>query len=158
MLQYIQEARLLAAKEEYHKLIDCTNQTEDVSTDLSQVTEKLERYDPVIKQALLRAEEALVALECSDVDDSWTFGMALFGVTTHYKTNADDGCIIVRLEGLLEEFPLFEQTAVIHEIDLFTEWVPFCNAAKKITKTGHADIIAYLSVYFPGIGEYNMES
>lgn len=46
------------------------------------------------------------------------------------------------MEGTLENLPLFEQCAVIHEIDLFKQWIPFCNESILIDKIGNAELVA----------------
>ena len=97
------------------------NQLPSDSDERVAIKNQLMQYDPLIKQMLRRAAEAELTLDLGGVDESWTIVMTFLGVTTHYKI-AEDGCITVRLEGLLEEARAFEQAAVLHEVDLFTEW------------------------------------
>eukprot|EP01035_Chromulina_nebulosa_P018040 gene18040-23682_t len=81
------------------------------------------------------------ALTIADVDPNWILGLTYLGITTHYHVD-DDGIIAIRMEGILENLPIFEQCAVIHEVDLFKEWVPFCRESIGIDRLGHAEIIA----------------
>lgn len=71
----------------------------------------------MIEMMIKRSEELKVALSISDIDSSWTHGITYFGITTHYKL-APDGTMQFRLEGVLENLPIFEQCAVIHEIGI----------------------------------------
>ena len=120
--QLIVEARLFAAKKRYHDILSIQSTLTEGSSGFELIHSQLEELNPLISQMLERVEEATKTIQIGAVDESWTLGMTLLGVTTHYKLIAEDGSITVRLEGLLEEFPLFEQTAVIHEMDLFSEW------------------------------------
>jgi len=64
--------------------------------------------------------------------------------------------------------PVFEQIAVINEVDLFNRWVsdsrefliliinflyilqiPFCSKSDLIVKTGHAELLAFIKVSAP---------
>ena len=74
----------------------------------------------------------------------WKLGASYFGIDTYYKI--DNGNITVRMEGGLTDLPLFEQCAVIHEVDLFHEWVPFCNESSLLEKFGPAELLMYLSM------------
>ncbi len=79
-----------------------------------------------------------------DGTSQWKLGAEYLGIETYYKV--DDGRITVRMQGGLTDLPLFEQCAVIHEIDLFSEWVPFCNDSALLEKLGPAELLMYLSV------------
>ena len=46
----------------------------------------------------------------------------LFGVSTSYRREAD-GSLSVKIEGELRGVPLFEQLAVLREVDLYQTWV-----------------------------------
>ena len=43
-------------------------------------------------------------------------------MATHYKTSVD-GHLTLRMQAAADDLPIFEQLAVIHEVDLFHEWV-----------------------------------
>jgi hypothetical protein len=78
-----------------------------------------------------------------DVSD-WTLGANYFGILTHYKKSNEkgDNSLIIKMEGVMDNLPLFEQCAVVHEVDLFKEWVPLCNASKTVEKISIADLVA----------------
>lgn len=75
------------------------------------------------------------------VDDSWSDAGVFFGTHTHYKLT-EGGTILVRLEGEMENLPLFEQLAVIHEVEFFKDWIPFCFTSRTVEKLGPAELIA----------------
>lgn len=108
-------------------------------------------YKPLISVMLQRSEDIRDAINRAnlDMDSEWLHGMTLFGITTHYKVDSD-GIIHIRLEGTLEDLPIFEQVAVIHEIDLFTTWLPFCHDSVLLEKIGPVEIVSYL--YFSAMG------
>jgi hypothetical protein len=117
------------------------------------VSKELLKHKKMLEEMVFRESEAqkvLVLADVDGVDSSWSHGSSLFGIHTHYKLT-DEGSIMIRLEGELDNLPLFEQLAVIHEVDLFHEWMPFCNASSCIEKIGPSEIVAYLSVNLPPI-------
>ncbi len=104
-----------------------------------------------VSEILQRACEVQAALKIEDIsindnnsDQPWTLGAEYWGIKTHYKV--ENGKIRVRMEGGLDDLPLFEQCAVIHEVDLFKEWVPFCSDSHLVEKLGHAELFLYLCV------------
>ena len=121
ILQLVTSARYIHAKKKYEALTEYLQELSLDAEDRVALENQLTHYDPIIKQMLNRAAETANTLDVGDVDDSWTLAMSYLGVTTHYKT-APDGSITVRLEGLLEQARAFEQAAVLHEVDLYTQW------------------------------------
>jgi hypothetical protein len=74
--------------------------------------------------------EALASWNLNDISSGgWTLGSEYFGVTTHYKTTSD-GLLTIRMESMAEDMPIFEQLAVINEVDFFKEWVREINIRK----------------------------
>lgn len=74
-------------------------------------------------------------------DGDWTVAQTLFGITTSYRREEDD-TLSIKLEGTLEDVPLFEQLSVLRETDLFHLWAPFVPRAKKllqVTKIGERE-------------------
>jgi len=94
-----------------------------------------------VNKVLRRAESVESALAEYVIDSTWLFGMSYKGVTTHYKTN-DDCTVTVRIEGTLENLPIFEQCAVLNEIDLYNEWMPFCSKGFVVENLHHGDLVA----------------
>jgi hypothetical protein len=80
--------------------------------------------------------------------DGWTLGCEMYGITTYYK-QAADGTISVRMSGTLTDLPLFEQCAVLHEVDLFKTWMPFCTHSTLLAKLGYAEVVPYICTRLP---------
>jgi hypothetical protein len=96
-----------------------------------------------VKGFLNRADKIKQVIEQEERfgrDDSrWIYGTTHFGYTTHYQLS-DSGTIVVRMEGM-SNLALFEQCAVIHEVDLFQHWVPFCDESQLLEKIGPAELL-----------------
>ena len=76
-----------------------------------------------------------------DTSDDWILGTEMLGITTHYRKCEDyENAIVVKIEGTLDDLPLFEQMAVLHEIDLYKEWAPFCTSSVMVDKVGNAEL------------------
>jgi hypothetical protein len=136
VLQLFESHRYLAAELVYHKLMQTSQRCVFES-----VTKRIAEAQVILDNLLVRVAATHDVLKTGEVDDSWILGAHLFGVTTHYKLS-DDGLLTVRLEGVLDNFPLFEQIAVIKEVDLFPSWIPFCNHAETVEKPRHAEVVA----------------
>jgi len=143
VLQLVHECRLLAAKLTYDKLLGSLEQTPNPPL-LARVQAAAASADLV-----QREQDARELLAVGDaLDASWVLGSTLFGTTTHYRLE-DDGTMTLRMEGELDNLPLFEQLAVINEVDLFKEWIPFCDRSTTVTRLGQAEIVAYFGVFVP---------
>ncbi len=102
----------------------------------------LDVHSVAIATMIERAKEIQATLNYEDTNANWILGANYFGVMTHYRKCAEDGSIVLKMEGVLDNLPLFEQCAVIHEIDLFKDWAPFCSESKTIEKFSAADLMA----------------
>jgi len=122
---------------------------------LNPIESELQNSD-FIKEMMDRAEEVESILCAEGIDSSWTLGLTYLGITTHYKLNHSSSAssspsnITVRMEGTLE-IPIFEQCSVIHEVDLYPIWMPFCSEGKTIDKIGQAELIPYICISVPPI-------
>lgn len=133
VLDLIYNSRYLVAKEKYYDLINF----------IDKESELLIQHKDIIDDMLSKCSEIEISINVTDIDSSWIFGIRYFGITTHYR-KVDDGSILLRLEGTLEDLPLFEQCSVIHEVDLYKHWIPFCKDSLIIEKIGQAELVAYL--------------
>lgn len=102
----------------------------------------LDKHAKTIEKLVAREKESNMVLEIESIDDSWTSGPLMFGTRTHHKIVPGSGTILLRLEGELDTLPMFEQLAVINEVGLFHEWIPFCNHSRVVTKLGPVEMIA----------------
>uniref|UniRef100_A0A7S2L8G5 START domain-containing protein n=1 Tax=Leptocylindrus danicus TaxID=163516 RepID=A0A7S2L8G5_9STRA len=99
----------------------------------------------------IRAKDFQQARENLVEDDDWTLAQTLFGITTSYRRE-EDGTLSVKLEGELSGVPLFEQLAVLREVDLYTEWAPFCSKADKLAQVGKIEVVAHQVMSVPLLG------
>jgi hypothetical protein len=141
-------SRLLAAKEK----LDCLklSLSKYPNDTICKELVKHKKMFEEMESREIEVRKVLVLADVDGVDSSWSHGSSLFGIHTHYKLT-DDGSIMIRLEGEQNNLPMFEQLAVIHEVDLFHEWVPFCDASSCVEKIGPSEIVAHLSVSLPPI-------
>ena len=145
VLSLIPACRYLAAKIVYDRLKDSLSVSPNQSL-LEEMTD-----NKAIPAMLTRERDARALLAIGDaLDSSWILGNTLFGTTTHYKL-ADDGTLMLRLEGESSDLPLFEQLAVIREVDLFTEWLPFCSASQTVDNLGAAEMVVFFQLFVPPI-------
>ncbi len=101
----------------------------------------------MLEERIQKAEETL--REVDGTSDGWIHGLDYFGISTYYKVSSDRGILTVKLEGIMEDLPLFEQVSVLYETDLYKSWVPFCDESIKIYTIGHAELLAYLNISLP---------
>ena len=86
-----------------------------------------------------------------ETNDEWILSQTLFGVTTYYRREKD-GSLSIKLEGVLEGVPLFEQVAVVKEVDLHCKWAPFCTSSLTIKDLDKLDTVAWFMIGLPGFG------
>jgi hypothetical protein len=136
----VETCRYLAAKQAHDRLV----QEIDAQSKDGESREKMHaalRDNPEVRTMLERSAMVEEALHSSDDGEEWILGAELFGTVTHYKKCKDDeNAIIVKIEGTMNDLPLFEQMAVIHEIDLYNEWAPFCTDSVLVDKIGKAEL------------------
>lgn len=86
----------------------------------------------------------------TDFDD-WIRAQTLFGITTYYRREIDES-LSIKLEGHLTGIPLFEQVAVLREVDLYHSWAPFCVSSSRLAQLGKIDVVAWLLTGLPQFG------
>lgn len=150
----INDCRYLAAYESYKQLpINATNCKPSLSTTSSQRESEITTVEQKIANLVERVNEINEASGNSQQSNqlhdnySWILGSTLFGISTYYRrVGAND--IVVKLEGTVHDLPIFEQCAVIHEVDLFSTWVPLCDKSILIEKIGKAELLALVYIGF----------
>jgi hypothetical protein len=75
----------------------------------------------------------------------------LFGVSTYYRRE-HDGSLTIKLEGQLNDVPLFEQLSILREVDLWHHWAPFCTDSRNLAQLGNVDMIGWLVTGSPIFG------
>ena len=84
-------------------------------------------------------------------DDQWTFAQTLFGITTYYR-NEQDGSLSIKMEGRLEGVSLFDQVAVLREVDLHYKWAPFVSSSLTVAHLNKLDTVGWFVVGLPSFG------
>jgi hypothetical protein len=142
ILQLIEDCRYTAAYNECKAFIS----SDGVSLDEDFRNLLTETESRRIATMLDRAREVQIAIDrSSDSSESdgssWLLGSILFGISTYYMKVGDND-IIVKMEGTMHDLPIFEQCAVIHEVDLFKTWIPLCEKSILIEKISKAELVA----------------
>jgi hypothetical protein len=152
MRDAINDTRYLKARQHYQNIqkfaAEIRKEGLESNDDLDRITKAFVE-DPII----------LMINRCGEIDqalnefnmkegDGWTLGLDMFGYRTHYIIE-DDGNVNVRIEGMQDRLPLFEQMAVIRELPLYCEWMPFCDKSSLIKEIEYHDLISYLNVWSP---------
>jgi hypothetical protein len=75
----------------------------------------------------------------------------MFGVTTYYRKQPD-GSLSIKMEGVMEGVPLFEQVAIIREVDLHYTWSPFCTESKTLKDINKCDCVGWFVIGAPQFG------
>lgn len=145
----------LQSKVKYDKLqVILKNCLSSDGDSLSEATRAfVDQYKDEFQQIVTRAAETELALSSISLEAhefEWMFASEYLGVCTHYSVQSN-GLIAVHLHGNVDNLPFFEQLAVINEIDLFTQWVPFCSSAEVLKRIGKAELLAHFSLSFPMI-------
>jgi glutathione peroxidase-family protein len=110
-------------------------------------------YDlPTIYTMLERVKEIHETIHYQDDSSEWILGAEMFGVKTYYRIDKSDHSMIVKLDGILEDLPVFELCAVMKEVDLFSEWIPFCRESILVDKIGKAELVPYIWLSSPMLG------
>lgn len=84
-------------------------------------------------------------------DNHWTLAQTLFGITTYYR-HESDGSLSVKIEGQLEGVSLFDQVAVLREVDLHSKWAPFCSSSLTIAHLDKLDTVGWIVIGLPSFG------
>lgn len=83
--------------------------------------------------------------------DDWILSQNMFGVTTYYRHEADES-LSIKMEGVLDNAPIFEQIAVLREIDLYQDWAPFCSSSVVIKQLDKLDSVGWMVIGAPQLG------
>lgn len=151
VLNLIADYRFLAAHNLYQQ-IQHQLSLSGITIERKQLIEaQLATHAEIIASLCAKAEEINSVVNRVHEDADWKFGLEMFGITTHYQHDEEDGSIKIKLTGTLDDLPLFEQCAVIHEVDLFSEWIPFCRESITVDKIGKAELVPYLCFGIPGL-------
>lgn len=115
------------------------------------ILEYLEAHRETLETMEKKAELFKRARNELQKNDAWVLSQTLFGVTTYYRKEGD-GSLSLKMEGRLEGVPLFDQVAVIREIDLHHTWAPFCTSSLTLKELDKCDTVGWFVMGVPQLG------
>lgn len=142
VLDLIDNCKYLDAYSEYKVLLEKVTEGSGLSVDEKNLlNDQINTNKNILDMMVDRAKQVQATLDFED-NEQWTLGANLFGITTHYRKSGDaDDSIVLKMEGVMDNIPLFETLAVLHEIDLYKDWVPFCGESYLMHKFSVADVM-----------------
>jgi hypothetical protein len=131
------KGKLLEAHQVYQQLLEhigLTSPGDENEVEMTDETrELLEKNKPMLDELQTRYCETIQTIaDCTSSHDEWILGSERFGIPSYYRVDAD-GLLCLRLEGS-QETPIFEQMAVLYEVSLHKEWIPFCDQSTILKK------------------------
>ncbi|KAL3920873.1 MAG: hypothetical protein SGARI_006834, partial [Bacillariaceae sp.] len=111
----------------------------------------LEAHQEILNDLEHRCKLFEMAKQNLTIDDDWTVAQTLFGITTFYRRETD-GSLSIKLEGKISGVPLFDQVAVLREIDLHCKWAPFCSSSLTVEHLDKLDTVGWFMVGLPHFG------
>lgn len=152
LLKLADKARTLEARNVLQQIEQLMHDNQDLvdhDPELSALQTMLHRdYRALTQKIRDQAAEVDEALQDLGGGDDWQHATTLFGVETSYKMG-DEGSIWVKLEGEMQDLPLFEQLAVLKEVNLFKLWAPFCDRSDLLHTYSVADMVLHFNVAVP---------
>ena len=83
--------------------------------------------------------------------EEWTLASTHFGISTYYRREKDE-TLSLKLEGEMNDIPLFEQVCVLKEVDLHYKWAPFCTSSMTIADLDKLDVVGWFMFGLSGFG------
>lgn len=176
MIRLIDDERHLIAHELYHNVLDRLDadhaQTtqghphkhrlrlrkskshiarEEHTKDIQATRELIQKNQSKLDDLSARCRMFAKAKENLLDDNHWTFAQTMFGVTTYYR-HEEDGSLSIKIEGRLEGVSLFDQVAVLREVDLHYKWAPFVSSSLTIAHLNKLDTVGWIVVGLPSFG------
>ncbi|CAH0374043.1 unnamed protein product [Pelagomonas calceolata] len=98
-----------------------------------------------------RFRSARAAFEDPDDDNhQWQGRTERFGVETAFRYD-EDGLLWLRTAGNMEDVDLFHTVAVLREIQLFGEWIPFLRQSCVVKAQDFARLLAHFTIGVRGV-------
>ena len=88
--------------------------------------------------------------ETSSSSSAWSEGYRAFGVETSFRYD-DAGLLWLRTTGPMDDIDLFHTVAVIREIALFGEWIPFLRHSTVVREVDFSRLLAWFSIGVRGV-------
>ncbi|GMH56731.1 hypothetical protein TrRE_jg11493, partial [Triparma retinervis] len=151
VIEAIHDERHLDADDAYKQLRDDIKKRAPGKKALKAYNELHQENRPLLEKLINNARILRKAKTDLMTDGDWTVAQTLFGITTSYRRE-EDGTLSIKLEGTLEDVPLFEQLSVLRETDLFHLWAPFVPRAKKLLQVTKIELVSWFIVSVPLFG------
>merc|ERR1712138_227435 len=98
-----------------------------------------------------RFRSARAAFEDPDDDNhQWQGRTERFGVETAFRYD-EDGLLWLRTAGNMDDVDLFHTVAVLREIQLFGEWIPFLRQSCVVKAQDFARLLAHFTIGVRGV-------
>ena len=97
-----------------------------------------------------RFRSAQNAFSSEDDGHAWQGRTERFGVETAFRYD-DAGLLWLRTAGNMEDVDLFHTVAVLREIQLFGEWIPFLRQSCVIKAQDFARLLAHFTIGVRGV-------
>ena len=92
-----------------------------------------------------RFRSARNAFEDPDDGHAWQGRTERFGVETAFRYD-EDGLLWLRTAGNMDDVDLFHTVAVLREIQLFGEWIPFLRQSRVVKEQDFARLLAHFTI------------
>lgn len=119
--------------------------------DYKEATELIEKNKAAIEKLVMRAKLFQKAQQSFDSDENWILSQTLFGITTYYRKELDQS-LSIKMEGEIHGCPIFEQLAVLKEVDLHYKWAPFCTSSLTVKDFDKLDTVGWFCLGAPQLG------
>lgn len=83
----------------------------------------------------------------------WLVAQTFMGITTFYKHDPD-GSLWIKMHGTMDDVGIMDQLATVREVDLYNEWVPFCNTSTLLKRLGMVELLVYFAMSAPGFSRW----
>lgn len=139
--------RILASKKELNSLNEIITSNQYLNEEKEQILLEYNLNSSLFNLIIKRSNEIENIIE--DTSQSlfdWILGSEIFGISTYYRVD-EDGYLLLRMEGI-QEIPIFEQLAVLYEVALFNQWMPFCTQSELLQQISNKLFYFFYFIFF----------
>lgn len=88
--------------------------------------------------------------QCANDEIDWEPGYSYLGIETSFRYD-DRGQLWLKTEGAMNDVNIYYTVAVIREVELFGEWVPFMRTVSKLAQVDFSRLCTHFSVGIRGV-------
>lgn len=147
----IKEGKFLKAKPFVQRLLHTEEPNNTPTSTPGDALDEAQRGFLVSVKLRIEEIERILTMDHSNINEEagqWIHAMTLFGITTFYQL-LPDGLLRIKLEGALKDLPILEQLAVLKEVSLWKEWMPFCSHSSLVHQIHHNELLAFFTLSTP---------